>query len=131
MELNLNSLQAAGSFTGYPVEKEIKWEQDGKEISATTYVRKLSYRTAVSDARQFGKDVIAGRIAACICDKDGKPVFTVEDITGEPVENKNDNDTEKARKKAIFDRGPLDHELTIALLGAIAEVNRISGEAKT
>lgn len=115
MELNINYLQAAGAFTGCPVEKEIKWKQGDNELSATTFVRKLSYKSAVSDVKQFGKDVIAGRIAACICDKDGKPVFSVEDITGE----------------SSAERGPLDHNLTIALLGAIAEVNSASGEAKT
>jgi hypothetical protein len=115
MELNIGSLQAAGAFTGCPVEKEIKWMQGDVEISATAYVRKLSYKSAVSDVRQFGKDVIAGRIAACICDKDGEPVFSVDDITGD----------------ANKERGPLDHNLTIALLDAIAEVNLISGEAKT
>lgn len=114
MELNINSLQAAGAFTGCPVEKEIKWKQGDAEITATAFVRRLSYKSAVSDVKQFGKDVIAGRIAACICDKDGKPVFTVEDITGE----------------SSPERGPLDHNLTIALLGAIAEVNSVSGEAK-
>jgi len=113
MELNINSLQAAGAFTGCPVEKEIKWKQGDEELIATAFVRRLSYKSAVSDV--FGKDVIAGRIAACICDKDGKPVFTVEDITGE----------------SSPERGPLDHNLTIALLGAIAEVNNQSGEAKT
>jgi len=115
MELNINSLQAAGAFTGCPVEKEIKWKQGAEELTATAFVRKLSYKSAVSDFKQFGKEVIAGRIAACICDKDGKPVFTVEDITGE----------------SSPERGPLDHNLTIALLGAIAEVNNPSGEATT
>lgn len=125
MELNVKSLQEAGAFTGCPVEKEIKWEQGGKELSATAFVRKLSYKTAVSDCRQYGKDVIAGRIAACICDKDGKPVFTVEDITGEEIIEKGD------KKEVVFsDRGPLDHNLTVALLGAISEVNTVSGEAK-
>jgi len=113
MELNISSLQASGAFTGCPVEKEIKWKQGNEELSATAFVRRLSYKSAVSDVKQFGKDVIAGRIAACICDKDGKPVFSVEDITGE----------------SSAERGPLDHNLTIALLSAIAEVNSISGEA--
>ncbi|HJZ06340.1 MAG TPA: phage tail assembly chaperone family protein, TAC [Patescibacteria group bacterium] len=131
MELNLNSLQAAGAFTGCPVEKEIKWNKDGKELSATAYVRKLSYKSAVSDVKQFGKDVIAGRIAACICDKGGIPVFSVEDITGYVVESEKDTEAEKKRKIAIIERGPLDHNLTIALLSAIAEVNSISGEVKT
>ena len=107
MELSVASLQEAGAFTGAPVEKEIKWKQDGKEMVATAYVRKLSYRSAVADTKQIGKDVVAGRIASCICDKKGMPVFTVADITGD------DN----------IERGPLNHELTIALLCAIAEVN--------
>ncbi len=113
MELNIGSLQAAGAFTGAPVEKEIKWKQGEEELSATAFVRKLSYRSAVSDVKQFGKDAIAGRIATCICDKDGKPVFTVEDITGE----------------SSAERGPLNYNLTIALLKAIGEVNSLSGEA--
>lgn len=112
MELSVKSLQDSGSFTGAPVEKEITWEQDGKELSAKTFVRKLSYKTAASDIKNFHGDIAAGRIASCICDKDGKPVFTVEDITGE----------------ADIKRGPLNHNLTIALLNVIAEVNNFSGK---
>lgn len=52
-------------------------------------------------------DGVAGRIAASICDEEGKPVFTPADITGE----------------ADPDRGSLDGALTIALLVAIKEVN--------
>lgn len=52
-------------------------------------------------------DGVAGRIAASICDEEGKPVFTPADITGE----------------ADPERGALDGQLTIALLLAIQEVN--------
>ena len=109
MKLNINSLQSAGAFTGAPVEREIEWEQDGQTLKATAFVRKLSYKSAVSDVRLYGAsgDMVAGRIAACICDEKGKPVFTVGDITGE----------------ANPERGPLNHNLTVALLNAIAEVN--------
>lgn len=143
MELNISSLQDSGSFTGRPVEKEIKWKQGDNELSATTFVRKLSYRSVVSDARQYGKEIIAGRIAACICDKHGVSVFTVEDITGipsydDPVDKEGDDeDTKKAnakvreKNKKIIERGPLNHNITLALLGAIREVNSISGEAET
>jgi uncharacterized protein (UPF0254 family) len=123
MELNLSTISEAGCFTGAPVEKEIKWKQDGKELTATTYVRKLSYRSAVSDAIGFGGDIAAGRISACICDKNGDPVFTVEDITGNVTISKNDSPEEKERKKAIKERGPISHDLTVSLLNAIAEVN--------
>ncbi|MNE45132.1 hypothetical protein D3C80_1394040 [compost metagenome] len=54
-------------------------------------------------------DGVAGRIAASICDEDGKPVFTPGDITGE----------------ADPERGALDGNLTVALLSAIAEVNSL------
>lgn len=109
MELTLENLKAAGAFTGAPVERQISWKQGDQELSATVYVRPLSYRSAVNDIKAVSAntEAIAGRIAACICDAAGKPVFTPEDITGE----------------ADPERGPLDGNLTMALLVVIAEVN--------
>lgn len=111
MKLGIDTLQEAGAFAGAPVEKEIEWEHGGDKLTATTFVRKMSYQTAVSDIKVGvdNADLIAGRIAACVCDEKGKPVFTVGDITGE----------------ANPDRGPLDHNLTVALLVAIGEVNNL------
>lgn len=108
-KLTVGFLQETDSFAGAPVEKEIVWIQGEKEIKATTYIRKLSYRSAVADlfSSARGTDNVAGRIAACICDENGKAVFEVGDITGESDPK----------------RGPMDHNLTIALLNAIAEVN--------
>jgi len=115
MKLGVNELKEAGAFSGAPVPMEISWEQDGVKMTASTFVRKLSYRSAVSDVRTFGDsgDMVAGRIASCVCDEKGDPVFKVGDITGEsdPI------------------RGPLNHNLTVALLNAIAEVNS-PGKAK-
>ena len=51
---------------------------------------------------------VAGRIAACICDAEGQAIFTPADVTGD----------------ADPDRGPLDGNLTVALLSAIAEVTK-------
>jgi hypothetical protein len=109
MSLSIDSLREMGAFTGAPVEREITWKQGDKELTATVYVRPLSYRSAVSDLRAVTDhgDPVAGRIAACICDEHGKHVFTPEDITGD----------------ADPDRGPLDSNLTMALLQVIAEVN--------
>ncbi|RRV70061.1 phage tail protein [Stutzerimonas stutzeri] len=108
MQLSIDSLKKTGSFTGAPVERTVKWKQGDQELEATVFVRPLSYRSAVSDlSAMHGKtDGVAGRIAACICDEEGKPVFTAEDITGE----------------ADPDRGPLDGNLTFALLAVIGEV---------
>lgn len=111
MKLTLESLKGAGAFTGRPIEKEITWNQGEQELTATVYVRPLGYYTATSDIlASVGKqEGVAGRIAASICDEDGKPVFTPADITGE----------------ADPERGALDGALTIALLVAISEVNNL------
>jgi hypothetical protein len=111
MNLSIESLAKSKSFTGAPVKKDIEWEQKGKTLKATTYVRPLSYHSSVSDIRAYTDDgdPVAGRIAACICDENGEPVFTVADIIGE----------------ADPERGPLDGNLTMALLQAIGEVNSL------
>lgn len=107
--LTLESLKCMGAFTGAPVEREVTWKQGEEELTATVFVRPLSYLSAKSDLLAMGGkgDAVAGRIAASICDAEGKPVFTPEDITGE----------------ADPDRGPLDGNLTMALLGIIGEIN--------
>lgn len=109
MKLTLETLKQAGAFTGAPVEREIKWRQGEQELTATVYVRPLSYLSAKSDLLAMGGkgDAVAGRIAASICDEDGVPVFTPADINGE----------------ADPDRGPLDGNLTMALMAVIGEVN--------
>ena len=111
MKLSINGLKEMGAFTGRPVEREIKWLQGGKELMATVFVRPLGYRTAINDVLSAtGKvESYAGRIAASICDEDGRPVFTVDDITGD----------------ADPERGALDGNLTVALMVVIAEVNNM------
>lgn len=110
MDLTLDALKDMGAFTGAPVEKEITLSKDGKdEKTATVYVRRLSYYTAVSDIKSISSksDAVAGRIASAICDKEGKPILKLEDITGE----------------ADPERGPLSGEITMELLRVIGEVN--------
>ncbi|EMH4032904.1 Uncharacterised protein [Klebsiella oxytoca] len=111
MKLTLESLKENGAFTGRPVEKEITWKQGDKELTATVYVRPLGYHATKADLLAFdGKiDNVAGRIAASICDENGNPIFTPQDITGE----------------ADPERGSLDGALTIALLLAIQDVNSL------
>ena len=111
MKLSLESLRGVGAFTGRPVEKEIKWQQGEEEIVATVYVRPMGFQTAVNDVLSAAGrlEIHAGRIAASICNEEGKPVFTVDDITGE----------------ADPERGALDGNLTMALMKVIAEVNNL------
>ncbi|MGP9834209.1 phage tail assembly chaperone family protein, TAC [Marinobacter sp. NSM] len=109
MDLTLDALKDMGAFTGAPVEKEIVLKDGDEEKTATVYVRRLSYHTAVSDIKSLSakSDAVAGRIASAICDKEGKPIFKPEDITGE----------------ADPERGPLNGEITMELLRVIGEVN--------
>jgi hypothetical protein len=116
MKLTLENLKNSGAFTGRPVEKEITWKQGDSEFTATVYIRPMGYHTATSGILAIGGkvDATAARIAASICDEDGKPVFTAADITGE----------------ADPGRGALDGSLTVALLLAIQEVNDL-GKSST
>lgn len=117
MLLSIESLKEVGAFTGAPVEKEITWKHGDKEYKATVYVRPFGYRTAISDLQAInGKiDGTAGKIAASICDSEGKQVFTPEDITGD----------------ADAQRGALDGNLTVALLQVIAEVNNLGKDTNS
>ena len=112
MDLSIETLKQAGAFTGAPIKSEVTWKNvEGDELTATVYIQRLNYRSAISDleSSRNKKDILAGRIAACIVDKDGQPIFTADDITGD----------------ADPDRGPLDGNLTIALLSAIGEANNL------
>ena len=116
MELTKDSFKHEGIFSGVPIEKEITWKTNGTEYTVTVFIRQLAYQAAVSDimARIHGGDALAGRIAACICDRNGLAIFTPQDITGE----------------ADPARGPLDGNLTLALLTAISEANSL-GESQS
>ena len=111
MLLTVETLKKTGSFTGLPVQKEIEWESGGVKHTATTYVRPLGYHAAKADimALNEGRDRVAERIAAQICDEQGNPVFTAEDILG----------------TASPDRGPIDGPIVVALLVAIQEVSNL------
>jgi hypothetical protein len=122
MDLTVDSLRASGGFTGAPVKKSIEWKQGGEGYQADVYVRKLSYHSAISDAEAItgNGDLAAARIAHCVCDAKGSPIFKISDVTGlhddgSPVI---DDDTGEPR-------GSLSSALGTALLVAISEVNEL------
>ena len=119
MELTLQSIQESGGFApARPEQREITWlgVKDGKplECTATVYIRKKSFNTVSIESQAFNAkaDVVAARIAASVVDAKGKPIFTVDDITG------------------TDERGPMCESLSMALLGAIADVNGYSKAAE-
>jgi hypothetical protein len=125
VKLSIATLKENNAFSAKPVEVQFEWK--GETI--TTYVRHLSYQTAVGDIKAVnGGDIYANRIAASICDEDGKPVFTVADVTGEPVYGRD------AEGKTVLvsdpERGGLDPELTNLLLIEIGKVQNL-GKTKS
>ena len=121
MELSVDLLQKTGGFVGRPIEKEISWvgeNEDGEAetFTATTYIRKASYAHVISsaEAARASKDQLATRIASSVCDANGKPVFTSEQIVGDPES----------------ESWGLKEEIVNALLIAISEVNGMGGEKK-
>ncbi|MDH0745731.1 phage tail assembly chaperone family protein, TAC [Pseudomonas sp. GD03842] len=114
MDLTIQALAAAGAFAAPPVKKEITWHSNGKPQTATVYVAHESFISITQrwDAQHQGADITAQRIASCIVDKDGKPVFSLADVVGGPETG----------------HGPLCAELAIVLLAAIGEVNKVPEE---
>lgn len=127
MQLTVDSLRKSGGFAGGPVKREVEWQHNGETVSADVWIRPMSYHTAVNDlsAYQSGADIIAHRLALCVCHEDGSPVFRVSDITGV-----NDDGTPVMIKRdgGIEEQGPLNKELTDALMVLVSEV---SGLGKT
>lgn len=128
MDLTLDVLKKQGGFAGGPVKREVEWIHEGEKVSATVWIRPMSYRTAVKDLTAVAKggDVVAYRLALCVCHEDGAPIFDVSDITGLdenglPVMVKDDEGNE-------VERGPLNRELADALMLLVSEV---SGLGKT
>jgi len=111
MDLSIAALAAAGAFAAPSVKKDIQWHSGGQLQSATVYVAHESFISVTQrwDAENKGADIAAQQIASCILDKDGKPVFTIADIVG----------------GAETGHGPLCAQLTIVLLAAIGEVNKV------
>lgn len=112
MELTLQSIQESGGFApARPEQREVTWlgVKDGKplECTATVYIRKKSFNTVSIESQAFNAkaDVVAARIAASVVNANGKPIFTIDDIIG------------------TDERGPMCESLSMALLGAIADVN--------
>ncbi|MEH6641396.1 phage tail assembly chaperone family protein, TAC [Vreelandella glaciei] len=109
----IETLAANGGFVSRKaVPKEIKLRnEEGEDFTATVHVLPLSYVTAKSDivATQLKNDPLAARIAHCIVDEEGKPVFTVADVVGD----------------ADPERGPFSARLTHELLRVIGEVSQL------
>ncbi|MGI2152570.1 phage tail assembly chaperone family protein, TAC [Shewanella oncorhynchi] len=111
MELSVASLIQSGSYSpAKPERREISWKNsNGETNKAVVFIRKESFATAQSEARNYnlGVDWLTSRIVSSIVDEHGKPLFEVDDILG--------NDA----------HGPICDSLGYALIGAINEVNGI------
>jgi hypothetical protein len=113
MKLSIATLNEKKAFSAKPVPVVITWG----EHSFDTFIRPLSYQTAIGDINAFNEgDIMAHRIASSVCDEDGKAVFTVADVTGQPVFDR------EGKLVSDPERGALDPALTTALIVAIGKV---------
>jgi hypothetical protein len=119
MSLDLQTLYKQGAFAGAPVKREITFEVNGESVTGEVWVRRMSYRSAVDDLKSVegNEDIVASRIASCIVDEEGNPLYQKSDVTGyyadgSPVLDEDGNE-----------RGGFIASLVMALLGAIGEVN--------
>jgi len=121
MELTKATLAGAPIYAGPPVEKSIKWRVGGEHFEATVYVRQPSYHSAVQEMMQMANgDAVAARIASCICDRNGDPIFTASDITG--IDEEGNPILQDDGTGNMVPRGAICRDLVIALLAAIGEV---------
>ena len=128
MKLTAEAVQEKGGFTGRPVKREITWKDETYDV----YVRRLSYRSAVDDARAYGQGasaIAAHRIANCIVDENGEPIFSVEHITG--VDEHGDPVMIEDEKGNKVERGAMDDDLATALMLVISEVNSLGKRKAT
>lgn len=126
MTLSLDSLAKDGGFSGPPVRKTIKWTVNGEAREDDVYVRRLSYHSVMTDISvvRAGADVGSARIAQCICDENGAPIFSVNDITGIDA-NGSPIMMEDPETGQMVERGALCESLTHALFEAVSEVNSL------
>lgn len=141
MQLTVDYLSKAGGFTGGPVKRQVTYHgvinpeavEKGEppefgDVVADVWIRPMSYHTAVKDvsAYQSGADIVAHRLAACVCHEDGSPVFQVSDITG--VNDDGEPVMVKGPDGNLIERGPLNKTISDALMTLVSEV---SGLGKT
>lgn len=121
MEFSVESLQQHGGFSGPPVKRSVEWQVNGETLSADVYIRPMSYSTVVDNpgGKSTG-EIVAQRLARSVCHKDGSPVFRVSDVTGY-----NEDGTPVITKVngEKVERGPLNRELTEALVALVMEVS--------
>ena len=109
--LTLQSLKDAGAFAGAPVKREIRYHGlDGEEVVADIWVRRASYHTITNTwkAAEGTQEHLAARIATMVCDEEGGPIFSMDDILG---------------TTGIEGRGDMCDTLFLALITAVNEVN--------
>jgi len=112
MNLNLKDLVAQGAFvsaTEPHVKREIRYHgTDGNEVVCDVWVRRASYHTITNTwkAAEGNQEHLAARIATMICDEEGNPVLSTQDVLG----------------TADPARGPICDTLFLALITAVNEV---------
>lgn len=71
-----------GDLLGKPEKITVSIMFNGEPAEFDTHILPFSYKTAIAQMQAYGekKEALAGMLASVICDEDGNPVFTEEDV---------------------------------------------------
>lgn len=72
----------SGALLGKPEKVIVTFKLDGEEAEFETHVKPFNYDTAIANYKAYGenKAALAGIIASCLCDADGKLILTEDDV---------------------------------------------------
>lgn len=70
--------KSGGFVSGELVKREISWIIDGEEFKADVFIKPLAFNSAISWLT--GKSGAAERLAYSVCDENGTPIFTADEV---------------------------------------------------
>lgn len=80
-KINLKDIKS-GALLGKPEKVVVKFKLNGEDAEFETHVKPFNYDTAIANYKAYGenKAALAGIIASCLCDEDGKLILTEDDV---------------------------------------------------
>lgn len=107
-KLSLNEIKS-GALIGKPQQVTVQIKVDGEDCEFDTHIKPFSYATVVARWKAVGenKEALAGTIASCVCNEEGRLLFTEDQV-----------------------RETFSEELIEAIWQKIYDINNIGGKSK-
>gem|GEM_PF-1203236 len=80
-KLSLRDIKS-GALIGKPEKVTVQIRLNEEDTEFETFIKPFNYDSAVANMRAYGenKEALAGIIASCLCDEDGKLVLTEDEV---------------------------------------------------